>query len=47
MKKFWKCKVCGDIHWGDEAPLICPTCETKNAFVEVTKEIAFEAMKGE
>jgi rubrerythrin len=26
QKKFWRCMVCGDMHYGLEAPEICPTC---------------------
>ena len=44
-KKFWKCKVCADIHFGNAGPEICPTCEAKNAFYEITKEEAKEAME--
>ncbi len=25
-KKFWRCTVCGDLHWGALAPEKCPTC---------------------
>lgn len=34
-KKFWRCHVCNDLHYGDRAPAICPTCGAKNAFVQV------------
>ncbi|MCK5282103.1 MAG: hypothetical protein KAK00_01735 [Nanoarchaeota archaeon] len=44
-KKFWKCKVCADIHFGNTYPKICPTCETKDAFYEITKEETKEAME--
>ena len=43
-KKFWKCKVCSDIHYGDGPPIDCPSCETKNAYFEITKEEAKESM---
>jgi rubrerythrin len=43
-KKYWKCKVCGDIHYGNAGPEMCPTCETKNAYEEVDKEKAKETM---
>jgi rubrerythrin len=39
-KKFWKCKVCKDIHYGMAGPEICPTCKSKNAYIEVKKEEA-------
>jgi rubrerythrin len=44
-KKFWKCKVCGDIHWGNAGPEMCPTCDTKNVYSEVTKEEAKDIME--
>jgi len=38
-KKFWRCTVCGDLHYGDEAPEICPTChQPRSKAVEITKE---------
>jgi rubrerythrin len=41
-KKFWRCNVCNDIHYGRKAPDICPTCGTAHAYVEVA---AAEAKK--
>lgn len=29
--KVWKCKVCGYIHMGEEAPEVCPLCKAKKA----------------
>lgn len=40
MKKFWRCHVCNDIHYGVKPPEICPTCLVKNAYVEVSSENA-------
>ena len=37
-KKFYQCRVCGDIHWGVNAPGICPTCQQVNAYEEAEKE---------
>jgi ferredoxin-thioredoxin reductase catalytic chain len=34
-KKFWRCHVCNDLHWGLTPPEICPTCGVKNAYVEI------------
>jgi len=34
-KKFWRCNVCNDIHYGTAGPELCPTCKTENAYVEV------------
>ena len=39
-KKFWRCHVCNDIHYGVVPPEICPTCLVKNAYVEVSSEEA-------
>lgn len=35
-KRFWRCTVCNDVHYGEAGPAICPTCKQKNAYVEVT-----------
>ena len=43
-KTFWRCKVCGDIHYGAAAPELCPTCKQKNAYEPITKELAKAAM---
>lgn len=40
MKKFWRCFVCNDIHYGVAPPDICPTCKVKNAYVEISSEEA-------
>lgn len=40
MKKFWRCHICNDIHYGEFPPEICPTCGHKNAYVEIEKEEA-------
>ena len=44
IKKFYKCKVCGDIHYGVNPPKICPTCLTENAYVKIKKEEARKVM---
>lgn len=36
MKKFWRCHVCNDIHYGIRPPEKCPTCMVENAYVEVS-----------
>jgi ferredoxin-thioredoxin reductase catalytic subunit len=36
MKKYWRCHVCNDIHYGIKPPEICPTCCVKNAYVEIS-----------
>jgi ferredoxin-thioredoxin reductase catalytic subunit len=40
MKKYWRCFVCNDIHYGVKPPEICPTCKVKNAYVEITSNEA-------
>lgn len=50
-KRFWRCNVCGDIHYGLRPPGECPTCHMKNAFVGVSekeaKKVLFdEVIKG-
>ena len=40
MKKYWRCFVCNDIHYGLKPPEICPTCMAKNAYVEISSEEA-------
>jgi len=36
MKKFWRCFVCNDIHYGVLPPDVCPTCKVKNAYVVIS-----------
>ncbi len=43
-KKFFRCNVCNDIHYGIQGPEICPTCQVKNAYVEIDKEEAQKVM---
>lgn len=40
MKKAWRCFVCNDIHYGVRPPEICPTCQVKAAYVEISLEEA-------
>ena len=44
MKKYWRCFVCNDVHFGVKPPEICPTCKVKNAYVESTSEEARKVM---
>ena len=44
IKKFYKCRVCGDIHYGVNPPKTCPTCLTDNAYNEIKKEGAKKVM---
>ena len=34
-KKYFRCNVCNDIHFGVSGPVICPTCKAENAYVEI------------
>lgn len=43
-KTFWRCNVCNDVHYGIAGPKTCPTCQTKNVYVEVIKEEAQKVM---
>jgi rubrerythrin len=43
-KKFWRCNVCNDIHYGILGPEICPTCGVKNAYVETDENEARKVM---
>lgn len=40
MKKYWRCYVCNDIHFGTFPPELCPTCKILNAYVEISSEEA-------
>jgi rubrerythrin len=44
-KKFYRCNVCNDIHYGALPPEICPTCSTKNAYVEIDINEAKKVMQ--
>ncbi len=35
-KRYWRCFVCNDIHIGVKPPEVCPTCNVKHAYVEIT-----------
>lgn len=34
----WKCRNCGHIHVGIEAPELCPTCNHPKAYFEIKAE---------
>src|SRR5512139_38398 len=40
MKKYWRCYVCGDIHFGVKPPELCPPCLVKNAYVKISSDEA-------
>lgn len=35
MKKLFRCRTCGDLHWGYAPPEVCPTCKAKDDYVPV------------
>ena len=35
-KVYWKCRNCGYIHEGEEAPTVCPACKHAQKYFEVT-----------
>lgn len=39
-KKFFKCTICDDVHYGIAGPEICPTCSNKDVYVEVSEKEA-------
>jgi len=46
-KKFWRCNVCNDIHYGLKPPKQCPTCGALDAFVICDTNEAMKVMEGE
>jgi rubrerythrin len=44
-KKFFRCTVCNDIHFGAAGPKVCPTCRIHNAYVEVDEKEARYVME--
>jgi ferredoxin-thioredoxin reductase catalytic subunit len=45
-KRYWRCNVCNDVHYGFAPPELCPTCKALNAYVEVTAEEARKFLGG-
>jgi ferredoxin-thioredoxin reductase catalytic subunit len=45
-KRYWRCFVCNDIHYGIAPPELCPTCKVLNAYVEITAEEARKVLGG-
>lgn len=44
-KKFYRCYVCNDIHYGLFRPLTCPSCNTEKGYVELTGSEAEKIMR--
>lgn len=43
-KTYFKCKICGDIHYGKAGPDVCPTCQNKKSYEPIDKETAKKSM---
>lgn len=43
-KKFWRCNICNDVHYGVAGPVECPTCHAMNAYIEVDNAEATTVM---
>jgi rubrerythrin len=37
-EKVWECRNCGHLHFGTEAPKVCPVCSHPQAYFEVKAE---------
>jgi len=46
MKRYWRCYVCNDIHYGVAPPELCPTCKVLHAYVEISAEEARKILGG-
>ncbi len=44
MKKYWRCFICNDVHYGVKPPEICPTCLAVDAYVEISSDEARKVM---
>ncbi len=44
MKRYWRCFICNDVHYGVKPPEICPTCLASNAYVEATSDESAKVM---
>ncbi len=44
MKKYFRCTICNDIHYGELSPETCPTCKQVNKYVEIDAEEAKKMM---
>ncbi len=45
-KRYWRCFVCNDIHYGTAPPEVCPTCRVAHAYVQITSEEARKILAG-
>lgn len=44
-KIYWRCNVCNDVHYGVNAPEICPTCMAKDAYCEIDEKEAANVLE--
>jgi ferredoxin-thioredoxin reductase catalytic chain len=45
-KRYWRCYVCNDIHYGIAPPEVCPTCKVAHAYVEISADEARKILAG-
>jgi len=45
-KRYWRCFVCNDVHYGIAPPELCPTCKVLNAYVEISAAEARRLLGG-
>lgn len=45
MKKFFRCQICGDIHYGLSKPDECPTCRSKDVYQDAKINEVREALQ--
>jgi ferredoxin-thioredoxin reductase catalytic chain len=45
-KRYWRCYVCNDIHYGVAPPELCPTCKVLHAYVEISADEARKILGG-
>ena len=45
-KKFWRCIVCNDIHFGVLPPKTCPTCSQVDKYIKIEPKEVFAVLKG-
>ena len=43
-KRYFRCNVCNDIHYGMKGPEVCPTCAAKNAYVVIDSKEAKDVL---
>ena len=44
-KNYFRCRICGDIHYGAAGPEVCPTCRQKNTYDSVDIVEAKKSLK--